>query len=312
MSRYSLFLAVSFIFSIGHSAFAQRYTNPKADAQAATGWKRTGTNVRLTTASDLVIGNRFFGRGGGASLPTYADSLNTTTGFGFRSGQPTVSLGGSLLMEFNSNSRIKLSDVNGTCGFYANSTGTAYLTFTLSGSGPNHIDLANSNTTPILTTAGDSTNIDFQITPKGAGSVIIAADIDPEADGTRDLGTQTTAQWANVWADLVNGADFSLKNGNRILESEKYYGYHRPGIAFGNKGFRVGRVTKKMPEEAKPYFVATDKYVEFMGYRFYEKDFEKLIDNGYGERAKPEPSFIKKTLKYLLYAIPGVIAGIAL
>jgi len=63
------------------------------------------------------------------------------------------------------------------------------------------------------------------------GNVQVGGDINPDADGTRDLGTQTTGQWANVWSDLVNGADYGYDNGWRTLEADTYAGY-QDGIAF--------------------------------------------------------------------------------
>lgn len=142
----------------------------------------------------------------------------------------------------------------------------------------------------------------------GTANITVDGNFIPNADGTLNLGVQTTGQWANVWADLVNGADIALNNNNRILESEKYKGYYNRGIAFGNTHFKDGIVTEKMPEDAKPYFVASDKYFEFLGRRFYEKDFDKLIQQGIGE-SKPD-SFLKKAEKYILYGSIAFIGGI--
>lgn len=41
-------------------------------------------------------------------------------------------------------------------------------------------------------------------------SVTMAGDINPDGDGTRDLGTETTAQWANVWTDKINDNTLSI------------------------------------------------------------------------------------------------------
>jgi hypothetical protein len=50
------------------------------------------------------------------------------------------------------------------------------------------------------------------------------------ADGTSDIGS-TGVRAANVWSDLINGADYGYDNGWRTLESDTYKGYGK-GIAF--------------------------------------------------------------------------------
>jgi len=125
---------------------------------------------------------------------------------------------------------------------------------------------------------GDSDFGDFDITTAGtlaSGDYTVTGDINPEADGTRDLGTQTTRQWANVWADLVNGSDYSMLNDWRILEAEKYEGYPK-GIAIGNTHFKAGVVTEKMPTDAKPIFAVTETFIEFQGIRLTKEDFKKI------------------------------------
>ena len=107
-------------------------------------------------------------------------------------------------------------------------------------------------------------------------SIKVTGDINPEADGTRDLGTQTTAQWANVWSDLINGADYSFLNKWRLLESEKYEDYPK-GIAIGYEGFRDGVVTEKMPKNLKPLFAITEKWIEYKGFRFTLDKLKSLL-----------------------------------
>tara|TARA_Y100000310_G_scaffold340614_1_gene437073 strand:- start:13799 stop:14050 length:252 start_codon:yes stop_codon:yes gene_type:complete len=80
-----------------------------------------------------------------------------------------------------------------------------------------------------------------------------------------------------VWADLVNGADISLLNSWRILESEKYKGYPK-GIAIGNTHFKAGVVDEKMHEDAKPIFAITENFIEYQGVRFTKNQLEKLLD----------------------------------
>jgi len=121
-------------------------------------------------------------------------------------------------------------------------------------------------------TRQDSNILGFDIQmPLITDGQTVSGDINPEADGTRDLGTQTTAQWANVWADLVNGADYSYLNGWRTLESEKYYGYPK-GIAFGNKYFVDGKATDTV--EGTPVFVVTEEFIEYQGARLTPGGFK--------------------------------------
>lgn len=100
-------------------------------------------------------------------------------------------------------------------------------------------------------------------------------DIVPDSDGTRDLGTQTTGQWANVWADLVNGSDYAFLNDFRLLEAEKYSGYPE-GLAIGCTHFETGVVTEEMPDNAKPVFVITREFLEYKGVRFTKEELERL------------------------------------
>lgn len=139
----------------------------------------------------------------------------------------------------------------------------------------------------------------------------ILGNLVPEADGTRDLGVETTAQWANVWSDLINGADYGYDNGWRSLESETYLGYG-PGIAFdfgphfvkgkalsvqrvqigtesvATKHNRAGEPTKfknipvydrqKVTDLAsRPKFAVTEDFIEFQGRRLTPDILDKLI-----------------------------------
>jgi hypothetical protein len=122
---------------------------------------------------------------------------------------------------------------------------------------------------------GPSTNTDALKYDGGNNYWVVDADLNPSGDGTLDLGIQTTAQWANVWADLVNGADYSLLNKWRILESDKYEGYP-DGFAIGNEGFKDGVVTEKMPKGLKPVFAVTEEFIEYDGCRITPAQFKKL------------------------------------
>lgn len=113
-----------------------------------------------------------------------------------------------------------------------------------------------------------------------AGLTTVSGNIVPEADGTRDLGIQTTAQWANLWSDLVNGADYSMANKWRMLESELYEGYPS-GWAIGhNKEWEDGKSVYKNPEmigNNKPTFVVTDEFLEYKGRRITPEMLDKII-----------------------------------
>ena len=138
----------------------------------------------------------------------------------------------------------------------------------------------------------------------------VTGDINPEADGTRDLGIQTTAQWANLWSDLVNGADYGFDNGWRMLEADTYQGYG-PGIAFDfglhfetGKALSVRHVNHRDEEQdvldddgnvvgtrtvhlsdrervidrpEKPKFVVTEDFIEYQGRRITPEILDKLL-----------------------------------
>ena len=114
-----------------------------------------------------------------------------------------------------------------------------------------------------------------------SGTVITAtADINPGADSTYDLGIQTTAQWANVWSDLVNGADISIANRWRMVESELYEGYPVGWAVGHSEEWQDGVSLYKHPEtmgDAKPTFVVTDEFMEFRGRRFTPETMDRLL-----------------------------------
>ena len=116
------------------------------------------------------------------------------------------------------------------------------------------------------------------------GSTTLTGDLNPEADGTRDLGTQTTAQWANLWADLVNGAEISLENRWRMMEAE-LYGYP-PGWALGHSDrWEAGRsIWHADPGEKarymageRPVFAVTDDFIEYKGRRLTPEILDRVL-----------------------------------
>ena len=108
-----------------------------------------------------------------------------------------------------------------------------------------------------------------------SGAWIFNSDILPETAGL-DIGKNESAnRWANVWADLVNGADLGLNNGWRLLESEKYDGYP-VGFAIGNQGFIEGEISERA--EGKPIFVVTEDFIEYKGIKITKEKLEKLLE----------------------------------
>lgn len=112
----------------------------------------------------------------------------------------------------------------------------------------------------VFTTSVDSGASDLTLNPNA--TVILAGDMDPDGDGTRDLGTQTTAQYANVWADLVNGADIAMANDWRMVESELIPGY--------GKGWALGFSTHW--KDGKSLWAARDDDPEL---------FDQMMADGY-------------------------------
>ena len=220
------------------------------------------------------------------------NSAGTAGGIDISVGDASA-VGGNIGIEFNSDLK-SFAQTSGTpvmtsidCTF-APTSGTA--TFGVLRITPviNQTGGANGAITGILYNAtetalvGSHTLLSLQVAsaPKfsvsNAGAVTVAGSINPDTDGTLNLGTQTTAQWANVWSDLINGSDYSYINGWRSLEAEKYAGYP-VGWAIGHTGFETGKVTKTMPAETKPVFVVTDEFIEYHGRRITPAMLDRLI-----------------------------------
>jgi hypothetical protein len=135
------------------------------------------------------------------------------------------------------------------------------------------------------TTPDGDVGSDERLRIDSAGVITATASFIPEADGTRDLGVQTTAQWANLWADSVNGADICMANGVRMLESE-LFGYGR-GWAIGHseKWVPGKAIWAASPEEQRryldgerPVFAVTDDFIEFKGRRLTEAVLDRLLE----------------------------------
>jgi len=135
-------------------------------------------------------------------------------------------------------------------------------------------------TRPVLDVYNYGTKL---FTIAAAGVATFTGNVNPNADGTLNLGTQTTAQWANLWSDLVNGAEISMENGWRMLESELYEGYPE-GWAVGHSlkwktGVSIWHAADKFKYTAGevPVFAVTDEFLEHMGFRWSPSDYEKRI-----------------------------------
>lgn len=139
----------------------------------------------------------------------------------------------------------------------------------------------------------------------GGGDLKISADFIFNADGVSDIG-KTAVRAANVWSDLINGADYGFENGWRAIESDTYGGYG-PGIAFDfgphfeeGKAFATkkidnGRVKIEQDENGDdiavktldrervtgvpqtPHFAVTEDFIEFKGKRITAKILDQLI-----------------------------------
>jgi len=131
----------------------------------------------------------------------------------------------------------------------------------------------------------------------GAGATF-AGDVNPDGDGTRDLGTQNTAQWANVWSDLINGAEFTMMNKMRIMESELYEDYPT-GFALGFSDKWVDGVSIWHSENREQYmrgetpiFVVTEEWMEYKGYRYNPEHFvprdevESMVEEKVSQKLK--------------------------
>ena len=189
------------------------------------------------------------------------------------SGNMTMDSAGSLLLQSSASGYVSCFE-NSSSGENRELRQHGYITADTAGK---YIKWSINDTTDNFElTREDAYILSFDIQmPLITDGITASGDINPEADGTRDLGTQTTAQWANVWADLLNGSDYSYLNDWRMLESEKYEGYPE-GIAFGNTGFVDGEITEVMPKDSKPVFVVTEEFIEYDGARLTPGGFKFL------------------------------------
>lgn len=168
-------------------------------------------------------------------------------------------------------------------------------TLVKAGSGT-HNDFTSIQIVPPVVTANSSTltnatTVKITGAPTGAvnnyalwvtGLSQFAGDIVPEADGTRDLGIQTTAQWANLWADLVNGADIMIANKWRMLESEFYAGYPKGWAVGHDSAWADGKSLWRNPDMVvpgqHPVFAVTDEFIEYKGRRLTPAILDKLLE----------------------------------
>jgi len=171
----------------------------------------------------------------------------------------------------------------------------------------------NSKTVSNLGAAGN----DFNASDNYLIRTTFSGDVNPNADGTLDLGTQTTAQWANVWSDLINGAEFTMMNKWRIMESELYAGYPA-GFAFGYSDKWVDGVSiwhsedrEQYMKDEKPLFAVTDDFMEYKGYRYNPEHFiprdevEDLVERKVMEKLSELESAVPVNLEAIIDRLVG-------
>jgi len=124
---------------------------------------------------------------------------------------------------------------------------------------------------------------DTYLERSGSATMKLTGNLVPDADSTRDIGVQTSGQWANVWADLVNGAEISLENKWRMMESE-LYGYPA-GWALGHsdkwvagKSIWAAEDRDQYMEDESPVFAVTDDFIEYKGRRITPEVLDKILD----------------------------------
>lgn len=132
-------------------------------------------------------------------------------------------------------------------------------------------------------TAGATPSIRLII--EATGDVVAYEDIEPDTDGTGNLGT-IARTWADVNSLMINGADICLQNKWRLIEAEDY-GYpggicidtgvewRTPGILGGDE---VGEGDRVFPEGSKPVFAITREFIEFNGVRITSEQWAKLAE----------------------------------
>ena len=114
----------------------------------------------------------------------------------------------------------------------------------------------------------------------GASDLGIGSTMFPILDSAYSLGVQTSKQWANVWADLVNGSDIMIANKWRMLESELYEGYPEGWAVGHSEEWLDGKSLWKerdMIGKAKPTFVVTDDFIEYRGRKITVEKLDKLL-----------------------------------
>lgn len=118
----------------------------------------------------------------------------------------------------------------------------------------------------------------------GAEGVYAEGHLIPNADSSFDIGVQTTAQWANVWADAINGADFIMANGVRMLEGELYGKGRSFAIGYSprwesGKAIWHGSAEQKAAwmTGAQAWLLVTEDALEIHGRRFTPEMLDRLL-----------------------------------
>lgn len=115
-----------------------------------------------------------------------------------------------------------------------------------------------------------------------AGVLIISPSGDqivPDVDNTITLGT-ATLRWADVRSTLINGADYAMENGLRMLENELFAGQEKGwAIAYDpawpdDKAISENR---DLAEGRQPLFAVTESYIEYRGRRLTPEILDRLL-----------------------------------
>lgn len=104
----------------------------------------------------------------------------------------------------------------------------------------------------------------------------------PGADNSYTLGT-ASFRWSDLRSVLINGADFGMSNGWRMVESELVPGYAQGWALFPDYWGGVNRSLWEEPalvNGRRPVFAVTEEYIEYRGRRISPEILDKLLIQG--------------------------------
>ncbi len=238
-------------------------TSRPSSAVAGTMWLDT------TSASSPTI--KFFDGTDDISFATIDYSANTvnfldSTVVAELVSDTTPQLGGNL--DTNSHN-IAFDDAHGI----NDENGNEQIIFQTTGSAVNQFDITNAATgnAPEISATGGDTNIDFKLTPKGTGKLVLDGIKFPNADGTSGQALQTDGSGNLSFATIGGGSSdffFASKTSNQSIPNNT-----KTKVTFTSEDFDTGSdfasSTYTVPSDGK--------------YFFYTK---LLCDNSSGDTAK--------------------------